>query len=589
MTRKAIALFVFAAAVGAVAWLGREAPEAAPVDLGTRGFHYTEIAAEAGVDFVHRAPELDPRIAHVSPHVAGLGAAVSIADADLDGRPDIYLVTGRFGEPNALYRNEGDGTFTDVGEDAGVARVNEPGEGASMGSVWGDIDNDGDEDLFVYRWGHQLLLENLAADTGELRFRDVSEAAGLHDWMNANGAVWFDYDRDGLLDLYIANYFRDDVDLWNLTSTRIMQESFEFANNGGANRLYRNLGGLRFEDVTDRMGVGSTRWSLAAAAADLDDDGWPDLYLANDYGPEELFLNREGQRFELLRGAGLDDDSKSGMSVSFGDIHGRGLLDVFVTNISEPGYLLQGNNMRVNLLGEMGMFLEVAEGPVADAGWAWGAQFGDVDNDGDDDLWITNGFISDSTERDYWYGMSKIAGATGAIFEDAANWPPMGDASLSGFDRSRLLVNNGTGLFTDVAATVGVEDVFDGRAVAFADLFGRGVLDAVVANQNGPALIYRNQVEPGRGWIAFELTGTRSNRSAIGAEVIVELGERKQRRVVDGGMGFCSQNDRRLHFGLGRAGAPARVEIRWPSGTVQVLESPEPNTRHVIVEPEPSR
>lgn len=587
--RKILVVAVFVAALGAVAWLGRGssgAPPVEPADLGVHGFRYTEVASDVGIDFHHRAPELDPRLDPISPHVAGLGAAVSVADADADGHPDLYFVTGRFDEPNALYRNQGDGSFVDVAAEAGIADLNVAGEGASMGSVWGDIDNDGDEDLFVYRWGTQLLLENLTADTGELRFRDASAGSGLDEWMNANGAVWFDYDRDGLLDLYIANYFRSDVDLWNLTSTRIMQESFEFANNGGRNRMFRNVGDLRFEDVTDELGVGSTRWTLAAAAADLNEDGWPDLYLANDYGPEELYLNREGQRFELLRGAGLEDDSKSGMSVSLGDIHGRGLLDVYVTNISEDGYLLQGNNMRVNLLGEMGMFLEVAEGPLADAGWAWGAQFGDVDNDGDEDLYVTNGFISGSRERDYWYGMSKIAGATGRIFEDASNWPAMGDASLSGYERSRLLLNNGTGLFTDVAAQAGIEDVYDGRAVAFVDLFGTGSLDAVVANQNGPALLYRNDVIDERHWIAFDLEGTRSNRSAIGAEVIVQFGERKQRKVVDGGMGFCSQNDRRLHFGLGEHDAAERVEIRWPSGGVQVLEDLDVDTRHEIVEPE---
>lgn len=570
-------------ALATVAWLGGDEAEA--VDPGEFAFRYREVAAEAGIDFLHRAPELDPRLDPVAPHVAGLGAGVSVADADRDGYPDLYFVTGRFGAPNALFLGSPAGTFRDAAAAAGVADLNVAGEGASMGSVWGDVDNDGDEDLFVYRWGTQVLLENLLADTGRLRFRDVSTAAGLDLWMNANGAVWFDYDRDGLLDLYVAAYFREEVDLWNLTSTRIMQNSFEFATNGGRNRLFRNLGGMRFEDVTERTGVGSTRWTLAAAAADLNEDGWPDLYLANDYGPEELYLNREGREFELLRGAGLEDDSKSGMSVSLGDIHGRGRFDVFVTNISEPGYLLQGNNLRVNMLADMGMFLQVAEGQVADAGWAWGAQFGDVDNDGDDDLFITNGFISASPERDYWYGMSKIAGATGAIFEDASTWPPIGDASLSGYERSRLLLNSGTGLFTDVAPAVGIEDTYDGRAIAFLDLRGDGALDAVVANQNGPALLYRNTVAPGRHWIGFELEGTRSNRSAIGAEVIVEFGDRRMRRIVDGGMGFCSQNDRRLHFGLGGAERADRVEIRWPSGLVQELRGLEIDRRHRIVEP----
>jgi hypothetical protein len=201
------------------------------------------------------------------------------------------------------------------------------------------------------------------------------------------------------------------------------------------------------------------------------------------------------------------------------------------------------------------------------------------------DLFVANGFISADPDRDYWYGMSKVAGATGAVFEDAASWPPIGTASLSGYERSRVLLNR-EGQLTDVAEAVGVTDRYDGRAVALVDLFNRGVLDVVVANQGAPALVYRNTVAPGNHWIAFKLIGTRSNRSAIGAEVVVAFGGRRQRRVVAGGMGFASQNDRRLHFGLGRQTRVEEVEIRWPSGVVQRLETPALDRLHVVTEPE---
>jgi hypothetical protein len=182
--------------------------------------------------------------------------------------------------------------------------------------------------------------------------------------------------------------------------------------------------------------------------------------------------------------------------------------------------------------------------------------------------------------------MSKVAGATGAVFEDARNWPAFGDASLSGYERSRVFLNAGRAGWVDVAGTVGVNDVYDGRAVALADLGNRGVLDVVVANQNQPAVLYRNAPDPANHWIMFKLVGTRSNRSAIGAEVVVEAAGVKRRRVVDGGMGFASQNDRRLHVGLGRVNRVDRVAIRWPSGGQSVLTSPAVDRLHLITEEE---
>ena len=373
-------------------------------------------------------------------------------------------------------------------------------------------------DLLVYRYGYLALFKNVDGH----HFKDVTEAAGLRRWVNSNGAIWIDYDRDGLLDLYVTAYFRDDVNLWNLTSTRIMHNSFEFATNGGKNLLFHNLGGGKFEDVTDRMGVGSRRWTLAAASADFNGDGWPDIYLANDYGPEELYINDHGRRFVLSTAAGLESESKSGMSVALGDAYNRGRLDAFVTNISERGYLFQNNNLRLNQWSESGRFRNVAEGEVADAGWAWGAQFGDLNNDGANELFVVNGFISANRNKSYWYAMSKIAGANSQIFEDAANWPAFGDASLSGRERSRVFLNRGVAGWADVAAAVGVTDDYDGRAVALADLSNRGALDVIVANQNQPAVLYRNRPDSANHWIAFKLVGTRSNRSAIGAEVVLE-------------------------------------------------------------------
>ncbi|HEU4749025.1 MAG TPA: CRTAC1 family protein [Gemmatimonadaceae bacterium] len=555
-------------------------PSASLADAARPGFVMRDETAAAGIDFVHQRPSFDPKLAAVEPHVAALGASVSVTDFDGDGNADLYFTSSRFGRPNALYRNRGDGTFADVAASVGLANLNRPGEGVSMGAVWGDFDNDSREDVLVYRYGYLALFRNVDGR----RFDDVTAQSGLRRWVNSNGAIWLDYDRDGLLDVYVTAYFRD-VDLWRLTTTRIMHNSFEFATNGGGNLLFRNLGGGRFEDVTDQMGVGSTRWTLAAASADFNDDGWADIYLANDYGPEELYLNDRGRRFTLTT-AGLESESKSGMSVTLGDAFNRGRLDTFVTNISERGYLFQNNNLRLNQIRETGRFRNVAEGALADAGWAWGAQFGDLNNDGVNELFVANGFISADRTKSYWYSMSKIAGANSRFFEDAATWPPFGNASLSGYEPSRVYLSRGVAGWVDVAKNVGVTDLYDGRAVALADLSNRGALDVIVANQNQPALLYRSYPDSNNHWIAFKLVGTRSNRSAIGTEVILESGDLKQRRIIDGGSGFASQNDRRLHFGLGQREWIDRVVIRWPSGRRQVLQRPGIDRFVTVAEPD---
>ena len=577
--RQLIIAIPFVAAILLAMRLDR-GPTQTLADAAQPGFVLREEAGAAGIHFTHRRPSFDPKIANIEPHVAAVGASVSVSDFDSDGRPDLYFTNSRFGEPNALYRNRGDGKFDEVGAEAGLAHLNRPGEGVSMGAVWGDFDNDGREDVLVYRYGYLALFRNVDGK----RFEDVTQHAGLRRWVNSNGAIWFDYDRDGLLDLYVTAYFRD-VDLWRLATTKIMHNSFEFATNGGKNLLFHNLGSGKFEDVTDRAGVGSTRWTLAAASADFNGDGWPDIYLANDYGPEELFLNQGGKRF-VLTTAGLESESKSGMSVTLGDAFNRGRLDAFVTNISQRGYLFQNNNLRLNEMPEAGRFRNVAEGAVADAGWAWGAQFADFNNDGANELFVTNGFISADRENSYWYSMSKIAGANSRFFEDAATWPAFGNASLSGYETSRVYINRGVAGWVDVAKRVGVTDLYDGRAVALADFSNRGAVDVVVANQNQPALLYRSYPDSTNHWIAFRLVGTRSNRSAIGAEVTLESGDLKQRRIVDGGSGFASQNDRRPHFGLGPREWVDRVIIQWPSGNRQVLHGLAIDRVVTVTEPE---
>ena len=554
--------------------------------LARYGFRLQEQAEDAGLDFVHRGPVFDPRLGHIMPLVAAMGAGVSVTDFDRDGWQDVYVTSSALGSVNALYRNLGDGSFVDVAAAAGVADVNRPGTGASMGAVWGDYDNDGYEDLFLYKYGRPELYHNVEGTT----FARVT-GAGLPAWVNANSAIWLDYDRDGWLDLFLAGYWSEDIDLWNLETTRIMPESFEYAENGGRKYLLRNRGDGTFDDVTAAAGIDSLRWTLAVGAADLFGTGYPDLFLANDYGVSQVYANQAGEGFlDLSRTSGIGRSPKSGMNAAFGDIFNDGRLSIYESNISESGVLIQGNNLWVptgtfdaggvtfeNLATSMGVDL---------GGWSWGAQFGDLNNDGRLDLYLTNGYVSGEVAESYWYDFSEVAVGHSAIIADAANWPAMKGRSLSGSQGSRLWLNDGVGRFIEVSQAAGVTDTADGRAVALADLGNRGVLDVLVANQQGPLLLYRNEVAPGRHWLAVELRGRASNRSAIGARVEVEWNGQRQVQEVHGGSGFAAQNQRRLHYGLGEATAIDRVVIAWPSGRRQTIEAPEVDRVLRVEEPQ---
>jgi hypothetical protein len=272
------------------------------------GFYLTEVSKAAGVDFIHQGPKLDPKLNPIMPEVASMGASVSIVDFDRDGWPDIYVTDSRIGGKNALYRNMHNGTFKNVASQMGIADVNQQGTGVSMGAVWGDYDNAGYEDLFLIKWGKPELFHN---DHGHGFTRVSLSALGLPPWINANTAVWFDYDNDGRLDLFVGGYYPEDVNLWHLKNTRMMPDSFEYADNGGRNYLLHNLGNGHFEDVTQKMGLTDHSWTLAAGAADLRGTGRQDLFIANDYGVSQLYLN-EGNHFRERDECGLRGYFRSG-------------------------------------------------------------------------------------------------------------------------------------------------------------------------------------------------------------------------------------------------------------------------------------
>lgn len=552
--------------------------------LERHGFYMEDVTAEWGVDFKHQAPQLDSKLKHIMPQVASVGASVSVVDFNNDSLQDFYVTNSAYGAKNALYKNNGDNSFTDVADSMGVASLNNKEEGVSMSAVWGDYDNDGYEDLFVTKWGKVALFHN---EQGK-KFSRVDLGDEFPSWINSNTAVWFDYDQDGLLDLFLGGYFHESIDLWNLETTEIMPESFEYAKNGGRKFLFHNLGNGKFEEVSKELGLVSNRWSYAASSTDLNGSGYPDLVIANDYGVDELFINNEGKEFiNAGERAGIGFAPKSGMNVSFGDVMNRGEQAIYVTNISEQGVLIQGNNLWVpqrgknnniqfqNLAGSLGIEL---------GGWSYGAQFGDLNLDGNLDLYVANGFVSDEKGTDYWYDFSMVAGGNKSIIADANNWPAMKGRSLSGYQENKIWINDGAGKFREVADAVGGSLDLDSRSVAMADLNNDGRLEVLVASQKGPLKIYTTNTAEQKNWISFSLKGTKSNASAIGASVRLFWNNQQQLQTVQSASGFSSQNQRPLHFGLGQVDKVNKAIVEWPSGQTDTLDSPSINKIHVLTE-----
>ncbi|MCK5104530.1 MAG: CRTAC1 family protein [Cyclobacteriaceae bacterium] len=547
------------------------------------GFYIEEVSDQVGVDFIHQPPKLDVKLDHILPQIASVGASVSVCDFNNDGWNDFYLTTSKYGEHNALYKNLTDGSFENVADELGVGNINKKGTGVSMGSVWADFDNDGFEDLFVYKWGKPELFLNLNGQG----FENISSGSGLPAWINSNAAIWFDYNNDGNIDLLIGGYYKEQIDLWNLENTIIMPESFEYANNGGRNYLLENLGDGRFKDVTFDKRLISTKWTLAIGAMDFDNNGFQDLFIANDYSVDELYLNIGGKEFkEIGKESKIGYAPKSGMNVSMADVKNDGKFSIYVSNITEMGILLQGNNLwqpvgnvdRIEFKNRAGI------SGIELGGWSYGSQFGDLNNDGFQDLYLANGFISATKNNSYWYDYSKITGGNKTIISDASNWPAIEGRSQSGYQLNKIWVNSKQGVFADVTEYVSGIPPYDSRAVAMADLWNRGVLDVIVANQNNNVSVLKNYIQKGNNWIGVKLEGTISNKSAIGAIITLVWDNHSQSQVISGGIGFSSQNQRGIHFGIGKSASVDKLIIKWPSGIEQIIESLEVNKIHKIKE-----
>lgn len=524
---------------------------------------FREVSEEAGVNFSHRLANFHERAENVMPWVTAGGAGVSVGDFDNDGLDDLYFTTSLENAPNGLYRNLGGFRFEDVGEKAGLADVNRWREsGTSAFALWLDYDNDGWQDLFLLRFGRTALFHN----RGDGTFEDVTEDSGVLRHMNSLAAAAFDYDKDGDLDIYVAGYFPE-KDLHRLEDSKILFESWETARNGGPNVMFENDGDGTFTDVTAEVGLGDTGWGMAVGHGDFDNDGWQDVYVANDFGTDKIFRNRGDGTFEDVSREAIGVDTKKGMNAEVGDYNNDGFLDIYVTNMTEP-YLYECNMLWKN--NRDGTFTDVSqEEGACDTGWGWGAKFLDADNDGWLDLYAVNGFVS-AGENDYMEQLLEFIFMEEVDLTDASLWPPMGNSSMAGYEHN-VFLHRKPGGYRPMGEEAGVDHVADGRGVAVADFDRDGRMDMVVSNLGAPPLLYRNVTsEPGH-WIELRLegNGNTTNRSAIGTRVELMDGLDLQVREVAGGNGFNAQSTLMLHFGLGDSDRADRLTVRWPDGKVQ--------------------
>jgi hypothetical protein len=531
-----------------------------------RPFHarFTDVAEKAGLTrpVVYGGLETKSYIIEV------VGCGIAFLDYDNDGWLDLFVLSGTRlegappGTSNRLYKNNRDGTFTDVTEKAGLTRM-----GWASAVTVGDYDNDGYDDLFVTYYGHNVLYRN----NGNGTFTDVTAKAGLAQGAIRYGAgcTWVDYDRDGHLDLFVASYL--DTTLEKLPKPgenpdcRFRGVPVNCGPRGlptGYVQLFHNNGDGTFTDVSGPSGVAAAKGSypMTAVAADYDDDGWPDVYVACDSTPSWLFRNRHDGTFRqegLERGVALSEDGleQAGMGVAVGDYDLDGKLDIFKTNFSDDTNVLyrgDGHGYFTDATIRAGLGVETRY-------VGWGTGMVDLDNDGWPDLFVVTGSVYPEVER------------------QLPSYP---------FRTPRLVFRNlGDGRFEELIdeAGPGVAAPHASRGCAFGDFDNDGDVDVLVMNMNEPPSLLRNDVSGGGHWLKVLLEGVKSNRSAIGARVVARYGGRAQAQEVTAQSSFYSANDRRLHFGLGAA-TSADLAIRWPSGATETVAKVEADQLVVVRE-----
>jgi len=538
---------------------------------------FEEIGEKAGARLVHHVRKFTGKNADVLGMFTSGGASVAVGDFDGDGDDDLFVTDSCTGCTSHLLRNDfiptGKLTFTDVTAEAGVGGGIGGNDPLSIVSdaIWLDADNDGREDLLVARFGTPILYHN----EGNGKFRDVTAASGLNKFANTISVIAFDYDNDGRLDLLFGNYFPP-VNLIQLPTPHVLPNNLDAADNGGGVTLWRNVtppgsSALRFVDVTEEAGLSKdTQWTLDVGHADLNNDGWQDLYMADDYGTDHLFFNQGGTFRDATKTA-VGFDTKKGMNVDIADYDRDGWMDIYVTNITDE-YMKECNMLWHN--NGDGTFTDLArESGTCNTLWGWGAKFGDFDDDGWEDLFVANGLRS-AGPGNYIPVLLEMIITPGIDFTDVNNWPAIHDMSWSGHQKKKLFRNLGDQTFKEMGAEAGVANDLDGRGIGVADFDNDGLLDLYETNADQPSLLYHGASTPHGHWIELKLVGTKSNRDAVGARVTVRVGTGRWIREVNGGNGYASQSSKRVHVGLGGAGKIDSLEVRWPSGRVEGFTVP---------------
>ena len=537
---------------------------------------FEEIGAKAGVKVMHHTRKFKGKDGDILGMFTSGGSSASVGDYDGDGFDDIYVTDSDEGKLSHLFHNNGNGTFTDVAEKLGVAGGNDP-LSIVADALWFDYDNDGREDLLIARFNTPILYHN----EGGGKFRDVSAASGMNKFGNTIAVIAFDYDNDGNLDVMLGNYFKP-VNLIEQKDKHVLPNDLDNAVNGGGVSLWKGDGKGHFVDTTDKAGFGKhTGWTLDIGHADFNNDGLQDIYLACDYGTDRIYFNNGDGTFREETEKSITFDTRKGMNADIADYDNDGWLDIYVTNITDE-YMKECNMLWHN--NHDGTFTDVSkETNTCATLWGWAAKFGDFDNDGWKDLFVVNGLRSGNKDN-YIPVLVNLITQPGVDFTDVTIWPHIGQMTWSGYQKKKMFRNMGGQTFKEISAEAGVDNDMDGRGIGMGDFDNDGRLDFYQANADQTSLLYHGITEGGGNWAQFKLTGTKSNRDAIGARITITAGGLTQIHEIDGGNGYAGQATKRAHLGLGKATKIDSLEIHWPSGLKEKISGASINKLNKITE-----